>query len=929
MKKLFLLDAYALMYRAYFAFIKNPFFNSKGLNTSAMFGFVNTLEQVLAKEQPTHVGIAFDVHAPTFRHEQYPEYKATREVMPEDLQKAVPWLRRIVEAYRIPTFELAGYEADDIIGTLAKRAENEGFQVFMMTPDKDYAQLVSENIKIYKPGRSGADDEIWGVDEVCRNFGIERPEQVIDILGLMGDASDNVPGCPGVGPKSAQTLIGKYHSIDNMYAHINELKGKQKENLVNYEAQVRMSRQLVTIVLDAPIEFDAAAMEFGNPDSDALSRIFKELEFRSLQQKYDSMAPNTAAAASPQQMSLFGQGLLFAPDAVETSSAAAIPQPDSAATVEHLYLVAENAMQRASLRADLAVQKEFCFDTETTSLNVSEAELVCLSFSFRKGEAYCVPVPASREEAQKIVEEFRLVFEDENITKVGQNIKYDMLVLLRYGIEVRGALYDTMIAHYLIQPDHRHNLDDLCETYLNYRKIPTESLIGSKGKNQLSMRRVPLAQLKEYACEDADMTLQLKQTLDTGLDSHGVRQVFTDIEMPLIPVLADMERTGVRLNSCELAVYAQTLREQIIDCETAICQMAGESFNIGSPKQLGIILFEKLKIDHAVKKTKTQQYSTSEEVLSKLTNKHPIVGKILEYRGLLKLLNTYAEALPLMVDAHDRLHTSFNQTGTVTGRLSSSNPNLQNIPIRDESGREIRKAFIASDNEHTFISADYSQIELRIMAALSKDGQMLQAFHEGQDIHAITASKIYKVPVEDVTGDMRRKAKTANFGIIYGISAFGLSDRLNITRTEAKALIDSYFASFPKVKEYMDESIRTARNKGYVETVMGRRRYLPDINSSNGNIRGMAERNAINAPIQGSAADLIKIAMIRIYKALHRENLHTKMVLQVHDELNFDAPLNELARVTDIVRREMEGALNIGVPLLVEINSAPNWLDAH
>ncbi len=918
--RLFLLDAYALIYRSYFAFIKNPRYNSNGLNTSAMLGFVNSLEQLLNAENPTHIAVVFDVHAPTFRHELFEAYKGTRDEMPEDIRKAIPWIRKIIEGYNIPILEKEGFEADDVIGTLAKKGEQAGYQVFMMTPDKDYAQLVSKNIFMYKPGRAGNDVEIWGVDQVKEKFEIETPDQVIDILGLMGDSSDNIPGCPGIGPKTAMKLISTYHSIDGIYENIDELKGKQKENLVNHEEQVRLSRKLATIILDVPVEFDEKSLTKDAPNIEALRKIYNELEFRTLAQKLD--APKQQTEVSFEQGSLFGGS--------EGTEPVLRKDLANIENTPHNYYLVENAMQRASLRAELSVQKEFCFDTETTALDTHSAELVCLSFAFKKGEAYCVTLPKKRDEALKIMREFRLIFEDENIRKIGQNIKYDILMLKHYGVEVKGPVYDTMIAHYLIQPELRHNLDYLCETYLSYQKVETESLIGKKGKNQQSMRQAPVEKLKDYACEDADLTLQLKLALDPELDKTGVRSVFEEIEMPLIPVLVDMEMAGVSLNTKELDVFAEKLRLQIIDLEKEIIDLAGEEFNVSSPKQLGLILFEKLNIVNKARKTKTKQYSTSEEVLSKLMDKHPIVPMILEFRGLKKLLSTYVEALPLLVNSKTgKLHTSYNQAIAATGRLSSTNPNLQNIPIRDENGREIRRAFTATDDDHLFLSADYSQIELRIMAALSKDENLLEAFRNKQDVHATTASKIYKVPLEEVTSDMRRKAKTANFGIIYGISAFGLSDRLNISRTEAKELIDGYFENFSRVKEFMDESIQVARDKGYVETIRGRRRYLKDINSANAVVRGVAERNAINAPIQGSAADIIKLAMINIWHELKKQNLKAKMTLQVHDELNFDVPKAELDQVKAIVKEQMEQAVDIGLPLTVEMNAASNWMEAH
>lgn len=921
-KRLFLLDAYALIYRSYFAFIKNPRFNSKGLNTSTMFGFVNTLEQLLNKENPTHIAVVFDVHAPTFRHEMYNEYKATRDEMPEDIRKAIPWVRKIIEAYKIPILEKKGFEADDVIGTLAKKAEKDGYQVYMMTPDKDYAQLVSENIFMYKPGRGGNEVEVWGITEVQENFEVQTPDQVIDILGLMGDTADNIPGCPGIGPKTAMKLISSYHSVDGLYEHIEELKGKQKEKLIENEGQVRLSRKLAKIIQDVPLDVDENKLLMEEPDRDKLKDIFIELEFRTMTKKLDPVNKKEKEDVKFEQGTLFG-------GAQEVSSAKREDLTNIENTSHEYYLV-ENEMQRASLRAELSVQEEFCFDTETTGLDTHLAELVCISFAFKKNEAYCVTIPKDRVEAKKVVEEFRLVFEDEKIQKIGQNIKYDILMLMQYGIDVKGPLYDTMIGHYLVQPELKHNLDYLCETYLGYQKVETETLIGKKGRSQLTMRQVPVEKLRDYACEDADLTLQLKQALDPDLDKFGVRKVFEEIEMPLIPVLADMEMSGVTLNTNELNEYAEVLRKQLIELEKEIKELAGEDFNLSSPKQLGPILFEKLKIDSNAKKTKTKQYSTSEEVLIKLVDKHPIIEKILDFRGLKKLLSTYVEALPQLVNPKTgKVHTSYNQAIAATGRLSSTNPNLQNIPIRDENGREIRKAFTASDENHLFLSADYSQIELRIMAALSKDEQMIRAFRVEQDIHAITASRIYKVALKEVTSDMRRKAKTANFGIIYGISAFGLSERLNISRTEAKNLIDGYFENFKKVKGYMDESIKVAREKGYVETIKGRRRYLNDINSANAVVRGVAERNAINAPIQGSAADIIKLAMINIWKELLRNNLDAKMILQVHDELNFNVPKDELEQVKDIVKEQMENAVDIGLPLTVEMNAAPNWLEAH
>ena len=921
-QKLFLLDAFALIYRSYFAFIRNPRFNSKGVNTSAMLGVTNTIVQVLEKENPDFIGVVFDVSAPTFRHEMFEAYKANREEMPEDLRKSIPYIRKIIEAFNIPIIEKEGYEADDVIGTLAKKAEQEGFVTYMMTPDKDYAQLVSEKVVMYKPGKAGGDAEVWGIKEVQENFGIENPEQMIDILGLMGDPADNIPGCPGIGPKTAEKLIAEFGSIDELYKNTDKLKGKQKENLIEFEKQVRLSRELATIITNVPIEFEKERLIREDVHKEDLRKLFEELEFRTLITRLNlDEAPAATVTETAMQGTLFGTTETIVQQEKSTENINSVP---------HQYYLVETEMQRASLRAELSVQKEFCFDTETTGLDTHTAEIVCMSFSFRPHEAFCVTVPRKRDEAQKVMDEFREVFADEQVIKIGQNIKYDILILSNYNIDVKGKLYDTMLAHYLLQPDMKHNLDQLCLQYLNYEKVPTEDLIGKKGKEQITMRSVTPEKLRDYACEDADLTLQLKNVIDPELDKSKVRELFDTIEMPLVPVLVTMENAGVKLNSEELNQYAVVLREQIIDLEKEIIDLAGEEFNVSSPKQLGPVLFEKLKIDSNVKKTKTKQYSTSEDVLIRLVDRHPIVQKVLDYRGLKKLLSTYVEALPLLVKRKTgKIHTSYNQAIAATGRLSSVNPNLQNIPIRDASGREIRKAFIPSDEEHIFLSADYSQIELRIMAAMSGDEEMKRAFNENKDIHAITAAKIYQIPEEQVDSDMRRKAKTANFGIIYGISAFGLSQRLNIPRTEAKDLIDGYFENFPKIKDFMDEQIKLARDQGYVETIKGRRRYLNDINSANAVVRGMAERNAINAPIQGSAADIIKIAMINIHSEMEKQNLKSKMILQVHDELNFDVYKPELETVKELVKTGMENAVNIGVQLIVEMNAANNWLDAH
>lgn len=920
-KKLFLLDAYALIYRSYFAFIRNPRFNSKGLNTSAILGFTNTLEQLLATERPSHLAVVFDVHGDTFRHEMFREYKANREAMPEDIRLAIPYIRDLIMAYNIPILQKAGYEADDVIGTVARKAAQEGFLTYMVTPDKDYTQLVSDKILMYKPAKAGNDAEVWGIAEIKENFQVDEPLQVIDVLGLMGDSADNVPGCPGIGPKTAMGLIAKYKSIDGVYQHIDELKGKQKENLEQFKEQVYLSRELVVINQEVPIEIDFDAMKMGAPNHEKLLGLLQELEFRTLSARLQSeQTPKSKQTVHETQGNLFGEA--------DFHTNTEVQQYNNIHSVKHQYFSVENAQQRASLRAELAVSNTFCFDTETTGLDPFTDELVCLSFAIKAHEAYCVILPEAREEAQAIVEEFRLIFEDVNIRKAGQNIKFDMLMLANYGISVKGPLFDTMIAHYLIQPDLRHNLDYLCENYLNYQKIPTEALIGSKG--QTSMRRVEKEQLLEYACEDADLTFQLLLKLEKELAENELNHLFNNIEMPLIPVLVEMEMTGVKIDPDALNTYAVTLREQIIALEEEIYHLAGTKFLISSPKQLGEILFDRLNIDPNAKKTKTKQYSTSEETLQKLSYKHPIIEKVLEYRGLKKLLNTYVETLPQIINPRTgRIHTSYNQAVAATGRLSSVNPNLQNIPIRDENGREIRKAFIPSKPDRIYLSADYSQIELRLMAALSKDPNMLQAFANQLDIHAITAAKIFKVPEHEVSADMRRKAKTANFGIIYGISAFGLSQRLNIGRSEAKEIIDGYFEAFPEVKNYMDKCIEDARKSGFVKTLLGRKRYLVDINSANAVVRGVAERNAINAPIQGSAADIIKLAMIRIHQRFSELKLESKMIIQVHDELNFDVVDAELETVKQITREAMENAIQLEVPLTVEMDSGKNWLEAH
>ena len=923
MEKLFLLDAYALIYRAYYALIKSPRINSKGFNTSAILGFVNTLEDVLKKENPTHIGIAFDPAGPTFRHEAYPEYKAQREETPEVIRLSVPIIKDIIRAYRIPILEVPGYEADDVIGTLATEAGKRGITTYMMTPDKDYGQLVGENVFMYRPRHNDKAFEVMGVEEVKNKYAIQSPLQVIDLLGLMGDASDNIPGCPGVGEKTAQKLIAQFGNIENLLAHTDQLKGALRTKVEENRKQIEFSRFLATIKTDVPLPLDMDALKRESPDEEELRKIFQELEFRTLLERIFKEKPKETPAATPGQGDLFG---FFTP---ETTSE---PEKTNLATLHTLncnYQLVDNEEKLSQLLQNIVTQSVLSLDTETTSIDPIRAELVGMSFSYAENQAFYVPVPADRSEAQKIVDRFRPVFENREIMKVGQNIKYDMLVLANYGVQLQGPLFDTMVAHYVLQPELRHNMDYLAEIYLNYQTIHIEELIGPKGKNQGNMRDLPPASVYEYACEDADVTLKLKNKLEKELDENNVRKLFEEIEMPLIPVLAYMERNGVRIDTEALKETSRHFTLRMKQIEEEVYQLAGTEFNIASPKQVGEVLFDRLKIVEKAKKTKTGQYVTSEEVLESLRGKHEVVGKILEHRGLKKLLGTYIDALPQLINPETgRIHTSFNQTVTATGRLSSSNPNLQNIPIRNEDGKEIRKAFIPDDG-CIFFSADYSQIELRIMAHLSGDPHMIEAFQKGQDIHAATASKIYKVPLEEVTREQRSKAKTANFGIIYGISVFGLAERLNVDRKEAKELIDGYFENYPHVKEYMDESIRIARERGYIETIFKRKRYLPDINSRNAVVRGYAERNAINAPIQGSAADIIKVAMVRIYQRFLKEGIQSKMILQVHDELNFSVLPEEQEKVKQIVIEEMESAYKMKAPLLADSGWGQNWLEAH
>lgn len=922
MEKLFLLDAYALIYRAYYAFIKNPRINSKGFNTSAVLGFVNTLEEVLRKEEPTHIGIAFDPPGPTFRHNAFAAYKAQREETPEVIKWSVTPIKDIIKAYRIPILEIRGYEADDVIGTLATQAGKRGINTYMMTPDKDYGQLVSEHVFMYRPKYGDKDFDIMGVDEVKEKFNIESPAQVIDMLGLMGDTADNIPGCPGVGEKTAQKLIAQFGSIESLLAHTDELKGAIKKKVEENEEQIRFSKFLATIKTDVPVELDMETLKRREPDEKELRRIFEQLEFRTLIERVLN-GEKKSAPATPAQPDLFG---FFTDNGTEETKNSNLTRFDN---LHYDYQLVDNEEKMRDLFQKLITTQVLSLDTETTGTDPISAELVGMSFSFEENQAFYVPVPPDGEEAQKIVNIFKPVFENEKIVKVGQNIKYDLLVLENYGVTLKGKMFDTMIAHYVLQPELRHGMDYLAEIYLKYDTIKIEELIGPKGKNQKNMRDLPPNEVYKYACEDADVTLKLKNVLEGELAENGVKDLFEEIEMPLVPVLAYMERNGVRIDKEALKETSRHFTARMNQIEEEVHQLAGTNFNIASPKQVGEILFEKLKIVEKAKKTKSGQYVTSEEVLESLKGKHEIVGKILEHRGLKKLLGTYIDALPQLINPKTgRIHTSFNQTVTATGRLSSSNPNLQNIPVRNEDGKEIRKAFIPDDGCE-FFSADYSQIELRIMAHLSEDPHMIEAFNEEQDIHAATAAKIYKEPLEEVTREQRSKAKTANFGIIYGISVFGLAERLNVDRKEAKALIDGYFETYPHVREYMDKSIRSAREKGYIETIFKRKRYLPDINSHNAVVRGYAERNAINAPIQGSAADIIKVAMVRIYQRFMKEGIRSKMILQVHDELNFSVLPEEKEKVKQIVISEMESAYKMKVPLRADCGWGKNWLEAH
>lgn len=937
MKKLFLLDAFALIYRAHFALSKNPRFTSGGLNTSAIMGFTNTLLEVLKKENPTHMAVVFDTAAPTERHIDFTEYKANRQAMPEDLSAAIPYIVRLIEGFNIPVIFSDGYEADDLIGTLAKKAELEGFTVYCMTPDKDFGQLVSENIFIYKPARMGNGMEIQGVKEILEKWEIDRVEQVIDILGLWGDAVDNIPGIPGIGEKTAKLLIKQYGSIENMISNSHELKGKLRENVENFAEQGLISKKLATIMLNAPVDLDVDALHVDEPNRELLEPLFAELEFRTLGKRVfgdDFSIAEIKSVPSSGQMDLFGNNDVQIPissgGGAETNTSQTPQSFKNISNTDHNYQLADTIEKRTSLVRLLNEHSSFCFDTETTGLDANNCELVGLSFSVAKGAAWYVPLPADQRECRTILSEFKSLLENPLISKSGQNIKYDILVLKWYGINIQGELFDTMLAHYLIDPDSRHNMDLLAENYLNYSPISISTLIGNKGKNQGNMRDADLEKVKEYAAEDADITLQLKTEFEPILKSANAWKLAQEIENPLIYVLADIEHEGVRIDQEALLEFSKILDIDIRAFESTIYEKAGVKFNIASPKQLGEVLFDKLHLDPQAKKTKTGQYQTGEDVLLRLANKSDIVADILDFRQLQKLKSTYVDALPQMINPKTgRVHTSYNQAVAATGRLSSNNPNLQNIPIRTERGREVRKAFIPRDNDHIILSADYSQIELRIIAEISKDQNMMEAFVNGLDIHTATAAKVYGIALEEVSSTQRRNAKAVNFGIIYGQSAFGLSQNLGIPRKEATEIIENYFNTYPKIKNYMNDTISFARENGYVETIMGRRRYLRDINSANQTVRGFAERNAINAPIQGSAADMIKIAMIKIHQDIKDYKLGSKMTMQVHDELVFDVLVNETEIMKRIITERMKNAIKMQVPILVEVGEGKTWLEAH
>lgn len=941
-KRLYLLDAYALIFRGYFAFIKNPRINSKGMDTSAIMGFMNALMDVIKREKPDHLAVAFDKGGSTYRYEMYQEYKAHRDETPEAIKIAVPYICELLKAMHIPIIEVPGFEADDLIGTIAKQAEKQNYQVFMVTPDKDFAQLVSENIFMYKPARMGNGIEIWGIPEVLARFEIDRPEQVIDFLGMMGDAADNIPGFPGVGEVTAKKLLKEFGTMENLLANTDKLKGALKDKIEANAEKGILSKKLATILLDCPVQFDEKDYELSKPDIEKTDAIFQELEFRQMKAQFDKLynpaavEENTeetpavvkktpAKKSNEEQFDLFGFSEEESHEAKSNSFYATLENTN------HNYTIIQGELGTKLFLQNLMNQTSVCFDTETTGIDALNAELVGMSFSFEKGKAFYVPFPENQEEAQILADKFKPFFENENIEKIGQNIKYDLKILSHYGIQIKGKLFDTMIAHYLINPDMRHNMDVLSETYLKYSPKSIEDLIGKKGKNQLSMRQVPLEDIKEYAAEDADITYQLKQNFSPILDKAETKKLFDEIEVPLIPVLAAMELEGINLDVPFLKLMSVEMAKESLELEQKIYETAGEKFNLASPKQLGEILFDKLKIGGAKqKKTKTGQYATGEEVLSYLANENQIVKDILDWRQMVKLQSTYIDALPNQVDKKTgRVHTDYMQTVAATGRLSSNNPNLQNIPIRTERGRQIRKAFIARDENYTLVSADYSQIELRIIAALSGEENMIKAFQDNEDIHRSTAAKVFNVALEEVTKEQRSNAKTVNFGIIYGVSAFGLSNQTSLSRKESAELIDAYYASYPKLKSYMSNQVDFARENGYVQTVLGRRRYLKDINSANMMVRSGAERNAVNAPIQGSAADIIKIAMINIHKKLVSENWKSKMLLQVHDELVFDVHNSELEKIQPMIKHEMENAFKMDVPLDVEIGIGKNWLEAH
>ena len=936
-KKLFLLDAFALIYRAYFAFAKNPRVNSKGQNTSAAFGFTNVLIDVIKNEKPTHLAVVFDPPGGSaHRQEQFEAYKAQREEMPEDIRSMIQPIKRIVEAFNVPILEVAGFEADDVVGTIAKIADQRGFITYMMTPDKDYCQLVTETAFIYKPGRGGNPPEILGVKEVCEKFEVQNPSQVIDILGLWGDASDNIPGIPGIGEKTSKLLIAQYGSIENLIANAHELKGKQQENVINFADQGLTSKMLATIITDVKIDFEEEKLIMCDVDKDKIREIFTELEFLNLSRRIlgeeitltqapSPLAPNKAQSSNSSQLDLFGtQSMVESHEPVITAAYKTI------VTERPSYHLISTAEERKELLEILLTQKQVCFDTETTNIDARQADLVGVSFSYKAREAFYVAIPQEYTSAKSIIHEFIPFFQNTGIEKIAHNIKYDLKVLSRYGISLAAPTFDTMIAHYLINPEARQNMDFLAQHYLNYQAISIETLIGKKGKSQGNMRDLEPSEISDYACEDADITLQLKNIFEKEIKKPHLKDLFYDMEMPLVEVLMEMEEEGITIDSKALAEYSKELDSTLIDLDSQIKELAGMEFNTDSPKQMGEVLFEKLKISAKAKKTKTGQYATSEDVLEKHKHDHPIVPLILEYRQLRKLKSTYVDALPTYCDQNDgRIHTNFMQTVTATGRLSSNNPNLQNIPIRSEKGREIRRAFVSRDKDHKLMAVDYSQIELRIIAALSEDPNMIQSFRDGLDIHAATAAKVYGVSIEEVTREQRSAAKAVNFGIIYGQSAFGLAQNLKISRTEAKEIIDSYFEQYGTIKNYMDKVISQAREEGYVETIMKRRRYLPDINSGNAIVRGYAERNAINAPIQGSAADIIKMAMISVHSEMKKENVKSKMILQVHDELVFDVHNSEEVLIQDLVRKAMEKAVKLSVPMQVELKLADNWLDAH